>query len=496
MTSIFQRDTFKLDAERITEEKDPYFGDMTVFHRVVIASEIVQPYEDGDAYKPRDELEAYTPYVDHAWITIGEHPAEGIVSERDQVGGRTVNPEYVKDLVDPKTKRHNRAGVRADVQVFHSKVTPKHLEDMKTGKKQDVSIGFFFTKDEKPGIVGDGAFKGVEYDYVQRNIFHNHTAVGIDNGRCPMPFCGLGADEIGGRLTGAPFAGFANYATGVAEIKKKNPELTDEQVDAICSKLKSEYDDNKMERDTMGKLAQKLAQAVMDELEELKGMNDAKKEKTLWYDGISWKEEPFTLIFDNLDEEVRTFLTEKGLCPTCGDKARTEAERAMSHFDISPEDWDELDDEKKQEYIDKLPEKGSGDEGCEEGFEKNEEGECVKIKEEDSVGLDMDLTQIDTKLKELKDKRDGFREAARIIEDELYSDTPSEKKRKDILRNELNQLWDELSDISDEIYAYANAKTIKITEGALNDSDEEDVLDLEAILARNDALFSGKWQPD
>ncbi len=423
MTAIFQRDSFKLDAERITEETHPLFGDMTTFHSVVIASEIVQDYDDGKAYKPREELEAYVPYVDGAWIMVGNHPEEGIISERDQVGGRTVNPQYVKNLKDPDTKRTNRAGVRADVQIFHDKVTPKQLNDMKTGKKQDVSIGFFFTKDEKPGVVGDGPFKGVDYDYVQRNLFHNHTAVGIDNGRCPMPFCGLGADEIGGRLTGDPFGGFSNFAECQAEVKKKNPKLTDEQVDAICGKLKSEYEDKKVEDDTLKNSLRTIAQMFLDEMEELKGMKDAKQEKTPWYDDITWKEEPFTTAFDNLNEETRTLLTEKGLCPHCGDAARTEPERAMSHFKISPEDWEKLSDEKKKEYIDKLPERGSGDEEsedeeCEEGYVKNEAGECVPVKEEES-------------------------------EDDEEEESES----------------------------------------------EEDVLDLDAILARNDALFSGTWQP-
>jgi len=59
---------------------------------------------------------------------------------------------------------------------------------------------------------------------------------------------------------------------------------------------------------------------------------------------------------------------------------RTDAERAQAHFNITDEEWDKLSDEKKQEYIGKLPERGSAkeqEEACPEGEHRNEEGKCV-----------------------------------------------------------------------------------------------------------------------
>ena len=67
MKVIYQQDSITLDAKRITDETHPVFGDMTVFHDVVIASEIVQQYNDGMAFKPRDELEKYAP----TWMADG-----------------------------------------------------------------------------------------------------------------------------------------------------------------------------------------------------------------------------------------------------------------------------------------------------------------------------------------------------------------------------------------------------------------------------------------
>ena len=407
MKTIYQQDSFKLDAERITEETHPIFGDMTVFHGVVIASEIVQEYDDGMAFKPRDELEKYAPYVDGRWVILGGHPKDGIISERDQISGRTVNPRYVKDLLDPKTKRTNRAGVRADIQIFNDMTTKTQLDDMKSGAKPDVSIGFFFSKDETPGTVESDSCKGQEYDYVQRDMFHDHTAACIDNGRCPSPLCGLGADEMKRMIIGDPFAGYETLEEAVADIKAKHPDLSDEQVDAICGKLKSEHDDTITEDDNMVKAGKVLRMLLEEEIESLRGERDALKETKEWWMILDWKnDEKLAEAFNLLDEEIKTQIIDAGNCPSCGEKV---------------------------------------------------------------LGADMSIEEIDAKLGDLKTNRDGVREKMRAVEEELYSETPEEKKKNSDLRNQINQFWDEISDINDEIYAYGQAKSIKITEGALND---------------------------
>lgn len=66
------------------------------------------------------------------------------------------------------------------------------------------------------------------------------------------------------------------------------------------------------------------------------------------------------------------------------EQPRTDAERAKAHFNISDEDWEKLTDAEKQEYIDKLPPRGSAveqDEApeppCPEGWHEVD-GKCVK----------------------------------------------------------------------------------------------------------------------
>lgn len=244
MTYIYQEDNMELKPEKISSTLDPLHGPVTIFHDVIIASEIIQPYPDGKALKSRDELEAYAWTVEGRWTKAGGHPEDAIISDRTDVCGRTTNARYVKNLKDPKTGRPNRAGVRADIQVFDKKISPELLDSMKKGKKRDVSIGFFFKKDETPGKVMDGPFTGEDYDYVQRNMFHDHLAIAIDNGRCPSPYCGLGADEIVKKsLTGDPFAGFANFSECLIKVKEKNPKLSDESAVKICGSLKAKHED-------------------------------------------------------------------------------------------------------------------------------------------------------------------------------------------------------------------------------------------------------------
>jgi hypothetical protein len=318
---IYQQDSIRLDADRISEEKHPVFGDMTVFHNVVIASEMVQPYKDGKALKHRDELEAYSWTVDGRWIIVGGHPEDAIISDRAQVGGRTMNPRYVKNLKDPKTQRPNRAGVVADIQVFNNKISKQQLDDMKSGKKADVSIGFFYMKDEKAGTVEDGPFKGDAYDYVQRNMFHDHTAVGLEDGRCPSPYCGLGADQIADALANDPFSGFSSFKDCLSKVKKENPDLSDESVKKICGKLKAEHESKDMENTEMGKLVKELAKQLLDELEEIKGVKDSKEEKfPVWWKGVDWKEPEMATIFDHLSPDVKKLITEAGDCPECKKK--------------------------------------------------------------------------------------------------------------------------------------------------------------------------------
>lgn len=182
-------DTATLDDKILVDD------DSHLVMPAVIASEIVHQYEDGWAYKPAGELEKMAKVagdIGAVPVKILEHPgAESnyMLTKQRDVYGRAENFQYVKNLVDPKTGRPMRRGIRADIRWFKDRVPEKVLSEIRNGQKRDVSIGFTFDTDNTPGV-----WSGIKYDYVQRNIFLNHLAAPITKGRCPGPICGIGFD--------------------------------------------------------------------------------------------------------------------------------------------------------------------------------------------------------------------------------------------------------------------------------------------------------------
>ncbi|MCL2288249.1 MAG: DUF2213 domain-containing protein [Candidatus Bathyarchaeota archaeon] len=169
--------------------------DQTLTMSAVIASEIVHSYGYGAAYKPADELEKMTRYAQRlgaVGIMTMAHPGEdtnNLLVRGKDLHGIATNFQFVKDLIDPKTKRPNRRGVRADITWFKEVVPPYVIDGLKDGSLKDVSIGFVCELDWT-----SGAFNGEKYDLVQRNIFLQHVAAPVEAGRCPGPICGIGAD--------------------------------------------------------------------------------------------------------------------------------------------------------------------------------------------------------------------------------------------------------------------------------------------------------------
>lgn len=157
----------------------------------VIASEIVHQYKEGWAYKPASELEKAAWTADHRWVKILSHPETALLQTAKDIYGIIENPRYVKNLMDPKTKRPMRKGIRADIKWFKDKVPEPVIEQIKNGELRSVSIGFTYEEDRTPGEWND-----TKYDFVQRNIFIDHVAAPIEEGRCPGPLCGIAVDSV------------------------------------------------------------------------------------------------------------------------------------------------------------------------------------------------------------------------------------------------------------------------------------------------------------
>ena len=165
--------------------------DKWLMAEAVIASEIVHEYPEGMAYKPAEELEKAAWTADGRWVTILKHPDSALLQKASDIYGKVENPIFVKNLMDAKTKRPCRKGIRATVK-WRKDLVPQTIQDkIKSGELRDVSVGFTYAEDRTPG-----EWEGEKYDYVQRNIFIDHLAAPVETGRCPGPICGIGVDSI------------------------------------------------------------------------------------------------------------------------------------------------------------------------------------------------------------------------------------------------------------------------------------------------------------
>ena len=337
MERRFAYDQVTIDSSKMEEYEHALFGPTTVFKDVVIAREIVHPYDDGMAYKPADELEGSYWTADGMWAIASGHPKEAIIMDRDQMQGKTMNVRFSKSLLDPKTRRPNNRGIVSDLHVFNKKVAPEILADMKSGKRHDVSIGFFFSKDETPGVIEEDGhpLKGMTYDYVQRRMAINHTAFALEAGRCPMPFCGLGADELTKQITGDPFGEYRDFKDCVAKNQDKD------DPEAYCATIERKIKEARKKKND----------ALRDAVESMIG-------------------------------ELRMVLSKFDVIEEDAGKPKTEAERAMAHFNISEEKWGEMSEEEKKKKIAELPPRGEG--------LKRDEGETIvdeNMSDEDLSGL-------------------------------------------------------------------------------------------------------------
>jgi len=310
---LFVRDQVQIDASKIETDIDPIHGPTTTFKDVVIASEIVHQYEDGWAYKPADELEKAYWTWDGRWAIADAHPEQGLLMDISNIQGKTMNPRFVKNLNDHKTGRPNRRGILADLVVFDNKVSPETLTAMKSGSKRDVSIGFFFTKDETPGN-----WNGTDYSYVQRAFMGDHTAFGLENGRCGFPNCGIGADEL--VAAGDPFAGYETFEACIKDIMKENPDYTREQAAGTCAEIEKK-----------SKAKHKKDAGVKYSMEKVTDLK-------------SKVNEILSELDDLVEEEYQGNATYETL-----------SERAQMYFNISPDEWTRLSEEEKDDYISRLP---------------------------------------------------------------------------------------------------------------------------------------------
>ncbi len=160
--------------------------DEAVIVPTVLARECVSPYCNGRGYKPGAELKAAAFTLDGAWVVVYDHIPTVHVQDRGVIRGRVKDVAF-KDEIN---------AVVGDVWFMKALCDQALLERARKGElSKDVSCAYFAEEVYEPGKFGDDV-----YDFVQKNIMFGHVAVGVPEGKCPSPFCGLQMDSFDGFL--------------------------------------------------------------------------------------------------------------------------------------------------------------------------------------------------------------------------------------------------------------------------------------------------------
>jgi hypothetical protein len=219
----------EVDATKIVEDSNEF-----LVVPAIIAREGVFPYPEGKAFKPAQELKEAAWTAEGAWIVAEKHPDTVILTVRDDIKGKVENTKFCEKI----------NGIIGNLRFFKAKCDAKFLGEIKTGKRKDVSLGFFYDFDAAPGKWNDQP-----YDFVQRNILVDHVAAGVPVGRCRSPYCGIAVDSLIRKVVLDPeeTENFIHIPVSDAENFVQDSFRTieidaDKGIKAVVGKLKSDPD--------------------------------------------------------------------------------------------------------------------------------------------------------------------------------------------------------------------------------------------------------------
>lgn len=144
-----------------------------------------------------------------------------------------------------------------------------------------------------------------------------------------------------------------------------------------------------------------LIQALVDEVNEVKGEKDGAQRPENWWKMVDWHEPAMKTVYDSLSDETRKLISDAGLCPDCPDKKKVEFPvppkadettenlavpctelMAKEHPDWTPE---KIKEQCEAEDKKKVPPKEEAKKEAEltpEEKKKKEEEEAAKLEEE------------------------------------------------------------------------------------------------------------------
>ena len=152
----------------------------------ILARECVSNYCGGRGYKPGSELKDAAWTLEGAWVVTHQHVDSVFVKDRSVIRGRVGNVRF----------NDENGTVLGEIQFQKDHCDQALLNGVRSGSiSKDVSAAYFCDEVYSAGKFGDDT-----YDFVQKNFMFGHVAVGVVEGRCPSPFCGMNMDSYGSFL--------------------------------------------------------------------------------------------------------------------------------------------------------------------------------------------------------------------------------------------------------------------------------------------------------
>ena len=270
-------------------------GDILLVHDVPITKVGVQEYADGKYLKTSEALAGMR--TDYSPLVINHPPVFFADMTDEEIKDKAVG--YSGDGYFDEAKGKRYANFYLFKDALESTAKGQVILD-RLGKKQstDVSIGFLVEAVKERGV-----HDGVEYDYKDVTIQHDHTALLPDEvGRWSYPDgVGIGADHAhiaargasnGDNTRGATMAD-DNVAKVLEDAKKREDDLRSEAkmaTDALAAKEKELADAQKLLKDAAEKEQARLDAEAKADADERKRLSDALVEKFYKSDSDARKE--------------------------------------------------------------------------------------------------------------------------------------------------------------------------------------------------------------
>jgi hypothetical protein len=161
----------EFNSSKVRESKEALIVD------AILDRESILTYCQGRGYRPAKELLDSVFTMEGAWIVAYRHTETPYIMNKKDIRGRVRNVTWDSEI----------HGMHGELHFFKALCTPELLQSVRDGTlSKDTSSAYFCDE-----ILTPGEFGGEPYDFYQEDLMFHHVAVGIPEGRCPSPYCGI-----------------------------------------------------------------------------------------------------------------------------------------------------------------------------------------------------------------------------------------------------------------------------------------------------------------